>query len=250
LQYEGFWVVNFLNSGADPETKSSGKTAIEVVYASLRQAILDGEVEPGSRLQIEKLRKQHGVGSSTVREALSRLLVEKLVTTEGQRGFRVAPVSIEDFREIVQMRSLIESVALLEAMDNGKDDWEGEIVAAHYLLAKIENMITSGESDRVDEWETRNREFHNALYSACRNRWLQNFRDILYSQSVRYLRVSMTRHTIPRDVRAEHQALFDAVMARDKQLAKKLICAHIEKSLDVLEALVSQDPTGVISAGQ
>ncbi len=237
--------MQFLNTTGQnptqPPAREKGKTAIGEVYASLRQEILNGELDPGSRLQIERLRKHYGVGSSTVREALSRLLVENLVTTEGQRGFRVAPVSIEDFRQIVRMRALLESAALKESIENGSDEWEGNLVAAHHRLAKVEKAIAAGAANSVDEWEARNRQFHDALYAACDNRWLQNFRAILYNQSVRYLRISMVRQTIPRDVRNEHQLIFDAAINRDKAEAERLIRAHIEKSLDVLEVLLPQN---------
>lgn len=216
--------------------KASGKTAIEEVYSSLHHAILNAELAPESRLRIEELRQRYGVGSSTVREALSRLLVENLVTTEGQRGFRVAPVSVEDFREIVEMRASLEASAVRDSIEKGDDEWEGRFVAAHHRLAKIETEMPGKEMASVGEWETRNREFHNAMVSACTNRWLQNFREILYNHSVRYLRISLTERTIPRDVRAEHQAIFDAVINRDQNLAEKLTIAHINKSLDVMEA--------------
>ena len=231
-------------------SETRGRTAIGDVYSSLRLAILNGEVEPESRLRIEALRLHYGVGSSTVREALSRLLVENLVTTEGQKGFRVAPVSIEDFREIVRMRALLESAALRDSIDNGDDDWEGDLVSAHHRLAKIEATIAAQEADAVDpdivsEWESRNRDFHLALYSACDNRWLKKFREILYNQSVRYLRMSISSRTVPRDVRSEHQAIFDAAINRDKKRAEKLLRAHIEKSLETVEKMMARREAGM-----
>jgi DNA-binding GntR family transcriptional regulator len=236
--------LNFSGDDVQTKPKAEGKTAIGEVYSSLRQAILGGELKPEGRLRIEKLRLRYGVGSSTVREALSRLLVENLVTTEGQKGFRVAPVSMEDFEEIVKMRALLETAALLESMKNGDDEWEGNLVAAHHRLAKIENAIMASSESNVPEemvrdWEVRNRNFHDALYSACHNRWLQKFREILYNQSVRYLRISISSRTVPRDVRAEHQALFDAAINRNMDLAEKLLREHIKKSIGVVATQIS-----------
>ena len=82
----------------------------------------------------------------------------------------------------------------------------------------------------------RNRAFHNAMIGGCTNRWLLNFREILYNHSVRYLQIAVTDRTIPRDVRAEHQAIFDAVIARDGALAEKLTIDHIYRSVPVIEA--------------
>ena len=226
----------FLKNINDISPESHGKTTIESVYEALRQAILVGEIAPESRLRVEELRQKFGVGASTVREALSRLLVENLVTTEGQRGFRAAAVSVEDFKSIVEMRAMFEAKAVRESVLKGDDDWESAFVAAHHNLAKIETEMAGRETQSVAEWERRNRAFHNAMIARCANRWLLNFREMLYNHSVRYIQISVTDRTIPRDVRAEHQAIFDAVIARDADLAEKLTIDHIYRSVPVIEA--------------
>lgn len=220
----------------DSKEGTSGKTAIEEVHAAIREGILNGLLAPESRLRVEALRKKYGVGSSTVREALSRLLIENLVTTEGQRGFHVAPVSVQDLRQIAEMRMLLEAQGVTESIRKGDDDWEARVVGAHHRLAKIESEMPGKEKATVDEWEARNRDFHDALISACSNRWLLNFREILYNQSVRYLRISVTERTIPRNVRSEHQAIFNAVIDRDIELAEKLTREHIWRTVPVIEA--------------
>ena len=216
-----------------------GKTIIEEVYATLRSEILNGILAPESKLRIEELRNRFGVSSSTVREALSRLLAENLVTTQGQRGFSVAPVSLDDFREIAEMRMMLEARAVRESIEKGDDEWESRVVAAAHRLSKVEMAMQGKERSSVDEWEARNRDFHNALGSACTNRWLLNSREILYNHSVRYLRISVTERTVPRDVRAEHEAIFKAVIARDADLAERLTIEHIAKSVTVIEARVA-----------
>jgi DNA-binding GntR family transcriptional regulator len=228
--------MTFLKNINDIAPESTGRTAIESVYEALRQAILTGEIAPGVRMRVEELRKKFGVGASTVREALSRLLVENLVTTEGQRGFRAASVSVEDFQHIVEMRAMLEARAVRESIMKGDDDWESAFVAAHHNLAKIENEMGGREHQSVAEWEKRNRAFHNAMIGGCTNEWLLNFREILYNHSVRYLQIAVTDRTIPRDVRSEHQAIFDAVIARDAALAEKLTIEHIYRSVPVIEA--------------
>jgi DNA-binding GntR family transcriptional regulator len=228
--------MTFLKNINDIAPESTGRTAIESVYEALRQAILTGEIAPGVRMRVEELRKKFGVGASTVREALSRLLVENLVTTAGQRGFRAASVSVEDFQHIVEMRAMLEARAVRESIMKGDDDWESAFVAAHHNLAKIENEMGGREHQSVAEWEKRNRAFHNAMIGGCTNEWLLNFREILYNHSVRYLQIAVTDRTIPRDVRSEHQAIFDAVIARDAALAEKLTIEHIYRSVPVIEA--------------
>lgn len=231
--------MTFLKNIGEISVESTGRTTIEMVYEALRLAILSGEVAPESRLRVEELRKKFGVGSSTVREALSRLLVENLVTTEGQRGFRAARMSVDDFKSIVEMRAMLEAKAVRESIEKGDDEWESAFVAAHHRLAKIETEMAGHEQQAVGEWETRNRAFHDTMVAACTNAWLLNFRDILYRHSVRYLQIALTDRSIPRNVRAEHQAIFDAVIARDADLAEKLTIDHIYRSVPSIEARLS-----------
>ena len=88
-------------------------------------------------------------------------------------------------------------------------------------------------------WEERNREFHNALVAACDNSWLLRFRSTVFAHSFRYRRISLKEKTIPRDVRAEHQAIFEAAMARDVEAAARTSEAHIRNSIVSLEAGVA-----------
>ncbi|MFX9665144.1 GntR family transcriptional regulator, partial [Acinetobacter baumannii] len=86
--------------------------------------IIFGRLRPGQRLTLEKLRPAYGVGISTLREILSRLTPEGLVTAEGQRGFQVAPCSAEDLKEIAALRLLIEKDALVKSFQAGDMEWE------------------------------------------------------------------------------------------------------------------------------
>jgi len=215
--------------------KEKARAAIEEVQTSLRNDILSGKLAPESRLPIEALRAEFGVSSSTVREALSRLMSENLVTAELQRGFHVAPISIEDFREICQMRIVLETLGIAESIRKGDDEWEGRVVAANHRLAMIESGMVDGKGFSADEWEVRNREFHDALLSGCKNRWLLKVRDMLYLHSIRYFHISFAGIPLERDVRAEHQAIFYAVLARDVDLAVKLTTEHISRTIPIIE---------------
>jgi DNA-binding GntR family transcriptional regulator len=219
-------------------TGSTGKSAIEAVYRALHKAILEGTLAPESRLRVEELRKKFGVGSSTVREALSRLLVDKLVTAEEQRGFHVAPVSLDDLREVTSVRILLETQAVRDSIENGDDEWENRFVAAAHQLAKTETQMAERRFDEsyFRDWEARNNEFHNALVAACTNGWLLRFRGTVFTHSSRYRRLSVMERTMPRDVRAEHLAIYEAAIARDVERTAEATARHIANSVDVLEA--------------
>jgi GntR family transcriptional regulator, carbon starvation induced regulator len=222
-------------AGAEVERQAkTGKTLVEGAYATLRREILEGAFEPGAKLRTEELRARYNISGSTMREALTRLLGEALVTTEGQRGFRVAPASIEDFHDLTEVRKLIETEALRQSIALGDEAWEGQIVSSFYRLSKVEERLAADPINAIGEFEERNREFHNALIAACPSRWLHHLIGILFQQSERYRRMALAKRTIPRDVHAEHRAIFDAVLKRDVDLACRLTADHIERTLTVL----------------
>jgi DNA-binding GntR family transcriptional regulator len=211
-----------------------GRTLVEGAYATLRREILDGAYEPGAKLRTEELRARYNISGSTMREALTRLLGEALVTSEGQRGFRVAPASIEDFRDLNEVRQLIETEALRQSIARGDEAWESQIGATFYRLSKVEERLADNPLGALSEFEARNREFHHALIAACPSRWLHHMIGLLFQQSERYRRLAMAKRTRPRDVHDEHRAIFDATLSRDAELACRLTRDHIERTLTVL----------------
>ena len=178
-------------------SETKGRTLIETAYATLRNEIIDGTLEPGAKLRTEELRARYDVSGSTIREALTRLLGEALVTSEGQRGFRVAPATLEDFRDLTDVRKLIETEALRQAIAAGGEAWEGDIVAAFYRLSKAEERLRDDPAGASAEFEARNRDFHRALIAACPSPWLHRLHALLYQQSERYRRLVASRRAIP-----------------------------------------------------
>ena len=220
------------------DTRQSARTLVEFAYGRIREKILNGQLEPGSKLKVEVLRAEYDVGASTMREALSLLIADALVTAEGQRGFRVAPISIEDLYDVTRMRKLLECQALRESIANGSDEWEAGVVAAYHRLSRVEERLYDDPQGVAEEWETRNRAFHDALLAGCGSKWLHHFHRILYDQAVRYRRMSLTAPQISRDVRKEHKQILDAVLARDPDRACALTGEHIDRTQDGLVTLL------------
>ncbi|MGE4480253.1 GntR family transcriptional regulator [Acidocella sp.] len=219
---------------------TSARSLVEAAYATIRHEILNGTLGPETKLRFEMLRKRYGFGASTLREALTRLVGESLVTSEEQKGFRVAPVSLEDFSDITRTRIFLEKEALRESILAGDDAWEGQLVAAYHRLSKTEAKLAASPQAQQDEFEDRNREFHQALISACPSRWLNHIYGILFQQSERYRRISLVNRMVSRDVHAEHKAIFEAALHRDVELACKVAGEHIERTLTVFTKLLHQ----------
>lgn len=214
---------------------SEPKTLVESAYRALRRDIIEGRLAPGEKLRVEHLKDDYGVGAGTLREALSLLIADALVVSQGQRGFRVAPVSLDDFEDITRNRVMLECEALRQSIAMGDDTWEGDLLAAFHRLSKAEEKRI-GAADR-EEWEERNRIFHEVLTSACPSRWLKHFLTILYHQAERYRRLSLYLQPIPRDIHAEHEALLKAAMARDTEAATAILSEHIQLTFRSIQSI-------------
>jgi DNA-binding GntR family transcriptional regulator len=221
-------------------------TRLESTFTAIRQDIITGTLAPGSRLGIERRRHHYGVGSSTIREALSLLLADALVTSEGQRGFTVSPISLEDLKDLSRMRILLEAEALADSIEHGTDEWEAGIVAAYHRLSKVQQRVDQREDGALEEWELRNLEFHHALTACCRSKWISYMLDMLNRHSERYRRIAVIDQTMPRQVDTEHQALMEAALDRDVDLIRKISADHILRTVDVLSALYAEDDSAAI----
>lgn len=221
--------------------QASARSLVEAAYGAIRHDILAGALRPGEKLRVEVLKERYSVGASTLREALTRLVGEALVTSEEQRGFRVAPMSLSDFRDISATRIFVELEAMRQSLTQGDDAWEAQLVATYHRMAKVEARYAEDPDQIGDEYEQRNREFHRALISACPSRWLLNFHAMLMQQSERYRRLALAIAPIGRDVRAEHKAIMDAVLAHDVEAACAMDRLHIERTLEVLCEVLQSD---------
>lgn len=224
----------------DTDTQTPAKlTAIESVQSELKRQILNFDLPPGERLHVDNLRREFDVSTATMREALSRLLIDNLVTTERQRGFRVRELSHDDFRNISEARKLVEVGALRSSLAQRDDNWEGDLFAAYRKLKLVEDrMMDEGNLDLAGEWHQRNRSFHDCLVQNCRNSWLIGFRQLLHEHSSRYLRLALRNNRRHRDVRKEHAAIFESAIEGNVELCIRLVETHIDTSVnDVAEYL-------------
>src|SRR5271166_5479048 len=199
----------------------SAKTQSDRIFDTLQADILACRLIPGSKLRINEIADSSDVSLGAVREALSRLGAEGLVIAESQRGYRVSPLSIEDLRDLTEARVEIERIGLSRSIARGDLEWETNLVAAWHRLSKIPQPLLP-EDPNVDRWAGAHAEFHLALIAACGSNKLLQIRSQLYQQSERYRRYSGIVDR-DRNVFAEHQAIFDAAIARDTAAAAEAI---------------------------
>ncbi len=220
-------------AGEDPgldESERPSSSIAESVYARLRVDILSGALAPGMKLKLDALRERYDVSVNTLRETLSRLAADGLVEAEGQRGFSVVAVSLSDLVDITEMRRLLECHAARLSLDHADLEWESRLVAAYHKLSKVEDRVEADPAAYAAPLERYNREFHAALISGCRSRWLLHFHGMMYDQSLRYRMLAFRVKDFPRDQsRREHREILDAALARDAEKLVAVLGAHITK---------------------
>lgn len=224
----------------DATPKLAGKPTIsDQIEAQLRHDILHGILEPGSKLNLDKLREQLSVGLSPLREAVTRLAAEELIETAAQRGYTVAPVSVANLDEVSALRIELEPFALRHSMANGGLEWETSVMGALYRLNKTDRI--AGDAQSQTNWEAANNAFHFALIERCDMPLLLKMYRSLVSLNERYRHIYLQAVAIQRDVIDEHTAIAEAVVQRRADDAAALLCGHIERSTNNLRRLISAD---------
>ena len=166
----------------------------DVVFNTLRQAILKGELKPGERLMEIALAEKLGVSRTPIREAMRKLEQEGLVVMIPRRGAQVANITEKDLNDVLEVRIALENVA-------------------------IEKDCELAEADVA---------FHEIIYKASDNKRLiqvlNNMREQIYRYRVEYLKEGETRDLLVK----EHEELTKAIRERDVERAKQLSFQHIE----------------------
>ena len=199
--------------------------------ARIREDAISGVLVPGQRLKLEDLRGRYSASVGSLRETLMQLVSDGFVTAEANRGFCVAPVSLEDLDDITEMRVDLERKAITLSIEHGDDRWEGNLVAAFHMLQKLDPSDPNVQKHRV--WWERHNSFHEALVAACPSPWLLRFREVLFDHSHRYRALSHQRSNSPGRI-DEHRILMDAALRRDVATTTDLIESHIRKTTETV----------------
>ena len=200
------------------------RTLTEQTYAELRADIIEGRLMPGSKLRVEHLRQTYAVGAGTLREALTRLVSDALVSAEGQRGFRVSPIAIDDLEELTRLRVHIETNALRESIRHGDDAWRARLRAAYEELSAVEQPLTRANRGR---WEMLNLRFHETLLDGRPSPWAKKVLKLLSRHIERYRSFAIGLPGAMRDVHAEHTEIYELAMSGQEARAALALEAHI-----------------------
>jgi GntR family transcriptional regulator, carbon starvation induced regulator len=217
-------------------------TLADLAYRQLRRDIIAGDLAPGSPLRLEALRSRYGLSFSPLREALNRLHAERLAVATPLRGFSVAPISVSEMWDAVEVRILIETDAIRRAIARGGDEWESEIVGTFHALnlqsARLKTMKRPYEMQAAEAMEARHFEFHMALLGACASPRLLELARQFHAETQRYRQPTLIGQSIAqqsRDVVAEHEAIMAATLSRHPDKAAHLLAEHYRQTARIVQ---------------
>ena len=200
------------------------------IYQDLQHRLLTRGFAPGEKLMPSVLHGEYGCSANTVRDVLLQLSKVGLVEFEIQRGFRARAVSVQKRSDIARFRVLLEQEGAVASMHNGDLAWEAALAAAHHRLMHIEQQFsrTPDTMPFVGIWSDAELAFHRTLLSECRLPPLLETFDSIYMQ-FRQQMVGLESNCVPsyfRSIVREHQAIVDAVTAKDEPALRGAIAAH------------------------
>ncbi len=195
----------------------------DVVFNTLRQAILRGEFKPGERLMEIQLANRLGVSRTPIREAIRKLELEGLVLMIPRRGAVVADITEKSLLDVLEVRRALEELAVQLACDRITLEEIEKLEETGEEFEKVLN--TESDITKIAEADVR---FHDIIYMATDNQklinLLSNLREQMYRYRVEYLKDSNVHDQIIR----EHEQIATYIKLHNKEEAAKVTCTHID----------------------
>ena len=211
----------------------------EIVFNTLRQAILKGKIKPGERLMEVHLANKLGVSRTPVREAIRMLELEGLVIMEPRKGARVAEIERQELNDVLELRRGLEELAIKKACERITSEELKRLDAAAEEFSNLVKNNKGSESDLIALAEA-DVNFHDVIYEATHNRrlvqLLNNLREQMYRYRMEYMKDAASRQLLD----AEHKEICCAVRSGDVQRAHKCICEHIDNQQTAIIASLNQ----------
>ena len=194
----------------------------DVVFNTLRQAILKGELEPGERLMEIQLAERLGVTRTPIREAIRKLELEGLVLMIPRKGAEVAKISARSLRDVLEVRRALEELAIELACQRMSEEDVGNLQKAQEDFKKA---IAEGDAMKIAETDEH---YHDVIYEGTQNakliQMLNNLREQMYRYRLEYIKDEDKRKILV----LEHEKILKTVRERKVAEAKEAVREHID----------------------
>ena len=196
----------------------------EVVFKSVRGAILSGVLKPGERLMEVQMAEKLGVSRTPIREAIRKLELEGLVIMMPRKGAYVADLSIKDITDVLEIRAALEGLASgLAALRITDEEIDGlKLTALHFHQA-----IETGDFDKIVQMDI---EFHDRIFKAARNEKLLQINNNLREQVQRFRIMYINKSNKSKNLAKEHYEIAEAISNRNIEMAANIAKRHIENA--------------------
>lgn len=206
----------------------------DVVYKTIRNAILKGELKPGSRLMEIHLASSLGVSRTPVREAIRLLEREGLAVTYPRRGAQVAHMSVKDLEDVIEIREALDVLAANKTCEN----------VDATIIEKLENEIEAFKnvvnSDDFREIVKADEAFHNVIYESANNPKLTEIVNSLREQMYRYRYEYIKEKDMMVNLLKEHEKILEAIRKKDKAGVTKMMKEHLENQYKTVKELIEK----------
>ena len=205
----------------------------DVVFNTLRQAILRGELKPGERLMEVQLANKLGVSRTPIREAIRKLELEGLVLMIPRKGAEVADITEKSLMDVLEVRKALEELAvqLCCVKITGK-----EIEELHRAADDFRRILKT--SDDVTEIAEADVRFHDIIYLATGNQKLIQILNNLREQMYRYRVECIKRKESHPILIAEHEEIIRRIENKEKKEAADIVCRHIDNQAEVVTGVI------------
>ena len=194
----------------------------DVVFESLRTAILEGKLKSGQRLMEVQLAEQLGVSRTPIREAIRKLELEGLVIMLPRKGAYVADLSFKDLIDVLEIRASLEGLAASLASGRRRDE---DIEGLEKLAREFEESVKSGDIEEVLKKDV---EFHEYIFSLANNKKLHQIINSLWEQVHRFRVTYVSDYEASLSLVEEHNKILEAIKEGNCELAKIYATEHIE----------------------
>lgn len=202
------------------------QTLAEQIYSILREDILSQKIKRGEKLTLKVLQERFQVSSTPVREALTRLVQDQLITYYSNVGVRVIDPSPEDIRQIYTFMGDLDALAIRYA---------SEYPDQEKILSAVSDILSSSREALNEQnfslWNQYSDQFHLIFYDFCRNRHLKDSAEQLRSRLTIFSRQYSRNLSAEEPIQTEHEAIFHAYEKREVENATTLMRQHLQHSL-------------------
>jgi len=205
---------------------TNNKLLRDRIYQLLKKYIIEGELQEGAKITEAEISKQIGVSKTPVREAISRLVIEGLITLHPNKRMTITKISAKDVIEVYQLRKVLCSLAAELLADKITDD---EIKELNKIFEEMEIFAEKGDVVKYSKYADN---FHSFMTSLSGNKRLENINKNLHEQVYIYRIKSLSVEGRMKKSLNEHKKILEALTKRDSEKAKKKCQEHINNALN------------------